>query len=138
MWQQMAHVRTLDSGDIEQEDPHGPLLRIHSRNAGSNAASLSEAIVADLHADHVEAGILGPGEPIPSSGWLITGTFYAMNAHHALTSMPLLTLGAADEIRQSILISPILRGIGRSRLPGSAKIITSMSRAAPSARTSTS
>ena len=54
MWHQMAHVRNLDLVDIEQEDPHGRLSRTCARKAGSNAASLSEAIVADVHADHVE------------------------------------------------------------------------------------
>jgi hypothetical protein len=88
------YVRDLTSVDVEQDPPHGPIsrlrARIHTRKADANASNLSLAIVKALNAAHVTAQYLPPDAPTPAAGWLITGSFSALNAHHALISIPLL------------------------------------------------
>ncbi len=75
----------------EQGSSRGPLSRLrsatHARSADQNAAALAGAIVKQLTGAGLTARYLGPGEPVPASGWLIGGMYYSRDPGGRIQSL---------------------------------------------------
>lgn len=103
---QFRPVTTASSG-------FGPLHAIksdlHAHRVDDNAAALSRALVKSLSAAHFAAEALPSKEPLPKSGWLVSGVFYSLDDGGHLLTIPFLNTKKAPDVEVTVTLADIAK-----------------------------
>lgn len=88
----------------------GPLALLKSarssEQATMSAGSLSGAIASEFKAQGFNSQrIARDGKPLPSSGWLVTGIFYALDTKTGMIQMPSFISGQPDPVNTQVTVS---------------------------------
>jgi hypothetical protein len=87
----------------------GPLSILRSARASekatTSAGSLSGAIAEQFKAQGYTSKRISRDEPLPPSGWLVTGIFYAIDTQTGLIQMPTFLTGAPPPPNTQITVS---------------------------------
>jgi hypothetical protein len=88
----------------------GPLGILKSarstEQATMSAGSLSGAIASEFKTQGMNSQrIARDGKPLPSSGWLVTGIFYALDTKTGMIQMPSFISGQPDPVNTQVTVS---------------------------------
>lgn len=77
-----------------------------SEQATMSAGSLSGAIASEFKSQGMNSQrIARDGKPLPSSGWLVTGIFYALDTKTGMIQMPSFISGQPDPVNTQVTVS---------------------------------
>ncbi len=97
------------SGSSSGSSRRGPLSILRSARSGeqatTSAGSLSGAIADELKAQGFNAQRISRDAALPSSGWLVTGIFYALDSKTGLIQMPSFLTGQPDPVNTQVTVS---------------------------------
>jgi hypothetical protein len=96
-------------GSSSGSSRRGPLSILKSarssEQATASAGSLSKAIADELEAQGMNAQRIARDAALPSSGWLVTGIFYALDTKTGLIQMPSFISGQPDPVNTQVTVS---------------------------------
>ena len=103
-----AHWGNPD-GSSSGSSRRGPLSILKSarssEQATMSAGSLSGAIADELKAQGFNAQRIARDAALPSSGWLVTGIFYALDTKTGMIQMPSFLTGQPDPVNTQVTVS---------------------------------
>jgi hypothetical protein len=104
-----AHWGNPD-GSSSGSGRRGPLSILKSarssEQATMSAGSLSGAIASEFKAQGFNSQrVARDGKPLPSSGWLVTGIFYALDTKTGMIQMPSFISGQPDPVNTQVTVS---------------------------------
>ena len=76
-----------------------------SEQAATSAGSLSGAIADELKTQGFTAQRIARDAALPSSGWLVTGIFYALDTKTGMIQMPSFLTGQPDPVNTQVSVS---------------------------------
>jgi hypothetical protein len=76
-----------------------------SEQATTSAGSLSGAIADELKVQGMNAQRISRDAALPSSGWLLTGIFYALDTNTGMIQMPSFISGKPDPVNTQVSVS---------------------------------
>jgi hypothetical protein len=97
------------SGSTSGSSRRGPLSILKSarssEQATMSAGSLSGGIADELKAQGMNAQRIARDAALPSSGWLVTGIFYALDTRTGMIQMPSFLTGQPDPVNTQVTVS---------------------------------
>jgi len=97
------------SGTSSGSSRRGPLSILKSarssEQATTSAGSLSGAISDELKAQGMNSQRISREAALPTSGWLVTGIFYALDTKTGMIQMPSFLTGQPDPVNTQVTVS---------------------------------
>jgi hypothetical protein len=104
-----AHWGDPSGSSSSGSSRRGPLSILRSarssEQATTSAGSLSGAIADEFKAQGFNAQRIARDAALPSSGWLVTGIFYALDSKTGLIQMPSFLTGQPDPVNTQVTVS---------------------------------
>lgn len=107
----------LDAGDVSQDRSRilprpGRLLGNSAPKPEELVETLSDSLVKELQGKSIQARRLYPGQPVPPSGWVISGQFLEVGEGNRLRRAAIGFGAGASEMQVEVTVADLTRGAG--------------------------